>query len=130
MENSNASTATASVIQSFLPAMDQFYALKTLYESNDFGTKYSGLSGAMASALKGLGVENFTVDVGAAVPAERATVVKEEHSKDIEAGKIIRVTTPGMELKGNIIRMAEVVVSLGVAEAGSGFGKVAAKETE
>jgi len=131
MENSNAGTATASVVQSFLPIVDELKALKEQYAEDDFGKQYSGLTGAMTTALKALGVEEFTATVGGPVDPQRMNISKEEHSKETEKGMIIRVEKVGLELNGNIMRLAEVVVSLGAAEAGTGFGsKEVAKEEE
>jgi molecular chaperone GrpE (heat shock protein) len=75
----------------------------------------------MNAALKALGVEELTVEVGATAD-DKVTVVGEEHSKDFEKGTIVRPGKVGMELKGNVLRLPEAVVSLGAAVAGTGFG--------
>ena len=114
LETSNVGTATATIVQSFLPVMDEFNALREPYQDDVFGTKYLGLVGAMNAALKSLGVEEFSVEAGSSTPpVSRVTVVGEEPSEEFEKGAVIRTVKAGMELDGNVMRMAEVVVSSG-----------------
>jgi molecular chaperone GrpE (heat shock protein) len=122
MENSNAFSETANVVTSFLPIYDELMALRDMYQEDDYGKQYTGLTGAMNTAFKALGVEEVTVEVGTTTDEGKVTVVSEEHSKDYPKGTILRTGKVGLELKGNILRLPEVVVSLGAAEAGTGFG--------
>lgn len=116
MQSSNKETAVAAVVQNFLPVLDNLVDLKAKYGADDFGAKYAGLTGAMAGALKELGVKEYTVAEGDAVDAQRVTVVNEEHSSDVAKGSVIRPVSVGMELAGNVMRMAQVVASLGESE--------------
>lgn len=105
--------AVASVLQNFLPVLDSFEELEEKYGSDDFGKSFSALGGTMRAALKELGVEEYSVKEGEKVNKQRVTVIEEEYSNDFEKDTIIRPIAMGMELQGNVMRMAECVASLG-----------------
>jgi hypothetical protein len=46
MQSSNKEASKASVIQNFLPVMDELLTIKSEIGDTDFGQKYGGLSGA------------------------------------------------------------------------------------
>mmetsp|Transcript_25282 Transcript_25282/g.41991 ORF Transcript_25282/g.41991 Transcript_25282/m.41991 type:complete len:317 (+) Transcript_25282:226-1176(+) len=118
MQSSNKETAVAGVVQNFLPVMDDLQLLKTELDGDDFGAKYAGMAGNLMGALKELGVEEFSAEIGDVVNAQRMTVVDEEVSTDgsVAKGSILRPVSAGMELAGNVMRMAQVVTSLGSAD--------------
>ena len=103
----------ASVLEKFLPVLDDFSMLETKYGEHDFGKSFNALGGAMRGAFKELGVTEYTVEVGSKVDRQRVNVVGEEYSEEFDKDTIIRPVTMGMELQGNVIRMAECVASLG-----------------
>ena len=59
-------------------------------------------------------MEQFTVSEGDVIDKRRMEVVEEEYSAAIVKGSVIKPITMGYELKGNVIRLAQVVGSLGV----------------
>jgi molecular chaperone GrpE (heat shock protein) len=132
MQSSNKETAVAAVVQNFLPVLDELKTLKEAYGEDEFGSKYAGLTGAMLGGLKELGVEEFTVAEGDAVNPQRVSVVEEEFSEEVEKGSIIRPVSMGMEVAGNVMRLAQVVASLGSESesAGSDDGAHAAAEAD
>lgn len=58
----------------------------------------------------------LTVEVGSKMDTRFCKVVGEEVSEDGEAGVILRVEKGGYEVAGNVIRLAEVVVSVAKEE--------------
>lgn len=110
MNSSSKSSATATILADFLPVYQKMDELKNKYSSDDFGSKYGGLS--IATSFEKMGVREFSVLEGEIVEGNRVTVIDREYSnfdKDI----VIRQTNPGMELDGNVIRAAECIASLG-----------------
>jgi molecular chaperone GrpE (heat shock protein) len=116
MQSSNKEASKASVIQNFLPVMDELLTIKSEIGETDFGQKYGGLSGAMSFALKELGVVEYTVAAGDAVNPQKVATIEEEYSDSIPKGSVIRPVSMGMELAGNVMRLAQAVVSLGPAQ--------------
>jgi molecular chaperone GrpE (heat shock protein) len=98
----------------FVSLYDRLNELKEKYAGDDFGTKYNGLT--MKPTFSKMGVEEYTVEVGAEVDNFRMTVVESEHSSEYAKDTVIRSVTMGMELEGNVIRPAECVASLGTEE--------------
>lgn len=113
MQSTNKDTSVASVLTNFIPVLDDLRALKAEYDTDEFGSKYSGLAGAMMASLKELGVEEYSYSVGDVAVAERVSVVDEEYSTEVPKGSVIRPVSMGMDLSGNVMRLAQVVVSLG-----------------
>lgn len=74
----------ASVLQDFLPILDDLEALEEKYGNDDFGKSFSALGGAMRTALKELGVEEYSVKEGDTVNKQRVIVVEEEYTEDFE----------------------------------------------
>lgn len=113
MNSSSREVAVASVLQSFLPIMDDFEELEQKYGNDDFGKSFSALGGTLKSAFKELGVQEYSVKEGDQVNKQRITVVEEEYSDEFPKDTVIRPVAVGMELQGNVMRMAECVASLG-----------------
>lgn len=119
------SASRASVLQSFLPVLDELETLRQQYESNGFAkTLNSGLRSELDKALKELGVTEYMVDsgqtiMGSNVAAGRVVAVEEEYSEEYGQGTVIRQLKSGLEIKGNVIRPAEVVGSLGQESSGA-----------
>lgn len=116
----NTSASRASVLQAFLPVLDELETLGQQYESNGFArTLNSGLRSELDKALNELGVTEYRVESGQAimggsnVAAGRVVAVEEEYSEEYGRGTVIRQLKSGLEIKGNVIRPAEVVGSLG-----------------
>jgi len=113
LNSSNKYSATASILAEFLPILDRLTLLRDKYDQDDFGKQYSALPGAMKTAFTALGVAEYTVNTGDAIDKSRMAVIEEEHSEEYPKNKVIRPIALGVELQGNVIRMAEVVGSLG-----------------
>jgi molecular chaperone GrpE (heat shock protein) len=73
----------------------------------------------MSFALKELGVVEYTVAAGDAVNPQKVATIEEEYSDSIPKGSVIRPVSMGMELAGNVMRLAQAVVSLGPARTGT-----------
>ena len=93
---------------------DQLNELKEKYADDEFGAKYSGLT--MKPTFEKMGVEEYTVEVGAKVDDIRMKVVESEYSLEYAKDSVIRLVAMGMELEGNVMRPAECVASLGTEE--------------
>jgi len=108
-------SAKANIIKSFLPNLDYLREIADeTYADNEFAKSYKALKNDFENALKGMDLTDFTVDVGSQVDRSRCTVVEEEVSNEYsDADVILRVNKIGYEVSGQIIRMAEVVVSKG-----------------
>lgn len=109
----NKSTATAVVLQNFLPVLEQLRESKTKYENDEFGQKYSALSSDFEKVFADMGVTEFTVSEGDKADARRIVTVEEQYSETIAQGCVIKPLQVGVELDGNVMKMAEAVVSLG-----------------
>jgi len=124
------SAARASVLQSFLPALDEMEMIGIKYEGNSFAsTLQSGLTTEFQNNLMELGVSNYDVQVGEDVVMGRVVAVQEQYSEEIGKGKVITPLKSGLEIQGNIVRPAECVASLG-SEAAAAAAAAAAKEEE
>ena len=115
MNTSSRSSATASVLTEFLPVYDQLNAMKTAYADNEFGNKFSGLT--MSPVFSKFGVEESVVAVGDAVDG-RMNVVETQYSQEFAKGTVMEVTgsDTAVVLEGNVMKMVDVVASLGVEE--------------
>jgi len=105
--------ARASVIQSFLPVLDELDMLGSKYKGNSFASTLGALGTGFRSSLQELGVTEYTVEVGSKLDVERVLAIEEEHSDEFSAGTVISPVKLGLEIQGNVIRPAECVVSLG-----------------
>lgn len=118
------SAARATVMQTFLPVLEELDAVGAKYEGNDFAKSLdSGLSSAFKNSLGELGVVEYVVEIGSKLDIGRVVAVEEEHSAEFAKGTVIRALKPGLEISGNVVRPAEVVGSLGEEKAGAGFAK-------
>ena len=109
--------ARASIVQRFLPVMDELNALREEYGEDAFGKQYDQLRWDMDNVLqKNLEVESFTATVGGAVNRLRHAVSGYEYSNKYPEGSVIKAVKAGLEVKGNIIRQAECIVSKGSEE--------------
>jgi len=108
------SAARASVLQSFLPALDEMDVIGAKYEGNAFaGTLQSGLTMEFQNNLQELGVSEFGVESGDDVVMGRVVAVEEQFSEEFGKGTVITSLKSGLEIQGNIVRPAECVASLG-----------------
>ena len=126
----NKLVAMASVLQNFLPVVDELKSLTEKYEGDEFAKKYGALSSDFNSALKNMGVTEYEVAAGDAADAGRVTAVEEVHSDDVAKGIVISVVNSGYEMDGNIMRMAGAVVSLGPEAAVEAAAEESAEESE
>ena len=113
LQSSNKYAATAGVLTEFLPVLDRLQALREQYDADEFGAKYSALAGGLRAAFTEMGVTEYTVNEGEPVEKSRVVVVDSEYSETVEKDTVLRPVAIGMELQGNVVRMAECVASLG-----------------
>jgi len=113
LQSSNKYAATAGVLTEFLPVLDRLQALREQYDNDEFGAKYSALAGGLRAAFTEMGVTEYTVNEGEPVDKSRVVVVDSEYSETVEKDTVLRPVAIGMELQGNVVRMAECVASLG-----------------
>lgn len=124
------SAATASVLQSFLPALDEMEVIGARYEGNSFaGTLQSGLTLEFQTNLKELGVSEFGVESGDEVVMGRVVAVEEQFSEEFGKGTVITPLKSGLEIQGNVVRPAECVASLG-SEAAAAAAEEEEEEAE
>ncbi|CAJ1955349.1 unnamed protein product [Cylindrotheca closterium] len=114
MNSSNKSSATASVLSEFLPLYDKFVSMREQYADTEFGSKYGYLT--IVDAFDKMGVTEYSLETGQDVDAYRMAAVESEYSTEIAKDKVIRPVAAGLELKGNVIRPAQCVVSAGPEE--------------
>lgn len=124
----NKSAARATVLQSFLPVLEELDVVGQRYEGNAFAkTLDAGLRSELDNALGELGVSEYAVESGQAMDVGRVVAVEEEYSEEFAKGTVIRAVKSGLEISGNVVRPAEVVGSLGSesaeAEAEEGAGE-------
>jgi molecular chaperone GrpE (heat shock protein) len=113
LNTSNRSSSTAALLTKFLPTMDKLEELRAKYGEDSFGKQYNALPGTLMAGFSAMGVADFSVSAGEKMDAERMVAVAEEHSAELPARTVIREVSSGLQLEGNVIRMAECVVSLG-----------------
>jgi molecular chaperone GrpE (heat shock protein) len=113
MNASSKSGATADLLTQFLPVLDKLVELRETYGEDEFGKQYNAVAGDMKGAFSKMGVTEFAVETGGAVDKTRMVVVDSEYSEEHAVDTVIRAVVGGMELEGNVIRMAECVASLG-----------------
>ena len=112
------SAARASVLRSFLPALDELDVLGTKYGGNAFAKTFdAGLRSELESSLADLGASAYGVPAGESIlDVGRVVAVGQEHSAEYARGTAIRMVKAGLEISGNVVRPAEVVGSLGREE--------------
>ena len=110
----NKMAARASVLQTFLPVLDELDVVGKKYEGNSFAsTLDSGLRSELQTSLNDLGVSEFNVEVGDTIDSGRVVAIEEVYSDEAKKGTVISVLKSGLEISGNAVRPAEVVGSLG-----------------
>eukprot|EP00984_Skeletonema_dohrnii_P028188 scaffold18082_cov74-Skeletonema_dohrnii-CCMP3373.AAC.2 len=125
------SAARASVLQSFLPALDEMDVIGAKYEGNAFaGTLQSGLTMEFQNNLQELGVSEFGVESGDDVVMGRVVAVEEQFSEEFGKGTVITSLKSGLEIQGNTVRPAECVASLGSEAAAAAEEEEAAAAAE
>lgn len=113
MANSNQDTNMATILRSFLPVKDKLDMLRQSYGEDEFGQAYVALAGNFNTCLAEMGVTDYTVSPGDPVDRRRVVVVEEEYSTEFAKDTVVQPLKLGLELKGNVIRLAECVGSLG-----------------
>lgn len=113
LNSSNKSACTAAVLTKFLPVLDQLTELREAYSEDEFGKQYGALTSDLKGAFSKLGVTEYTIATGDPVDKSRVAVIESEYSTEHEADTVIRPVALGLELQGNIVRMAKCVASLG-----------------
>ena len=117
LQSSNKYTATAAILTEFLPALDALNSMKERYEANEFGKMYNALPDAVRSGFTSMGCTEYSIETNAIYDPNRMTIIDSEPSTTLPKDCIIRTIVPGMELQGNIIRLATVVTSSGSGDA-------------
>jgi len=105
--------ARASVLQEFLPVLDELQAADQKYAGNNFADNYSKLSANFKKVLEDLEMSDFNPEIGTKIDTRRCNVVDKVYSEEIGKDCVVSARTIGYELQGNVMRMAEVVSSLG-----------------
>lgn len=100
-----------------MPIVDSVETLREKYGEDSFGKQYNAVSGSVKSALSELGVTSFEIKAGDVIDDPRKIdVIESQYSTEYpKKGSVIQVISNGMELKGNIVRPAKCIVSLGVS---------------
>ena len=119
MNSSSRSSVVANILAQFLPVMDKLNELKAKYGEDPFGSQYGALPGALNTVFTSLGVTEFIVQPGEPVDETRMLVEAEEYSEEFAVKTVIRTTSGGIELDGNVIVPASCVASLGSQSEGS-----------
>lgn len=115
--NNNQLAAKANILQSLLPNLDELNYISQTANESEFAQSYIALRNDFANSLSSMGVTSFTVEVGTQMDTRRCHVLSEQVCEDVEeAGIILGVEFEGYEVDGNVIRLAEVVVSKGKEE--------------
>lgn len=103
----------ANVLRSFLPVKETLDTLRQEYADDEFGKAYVALVGNFNTALAEMGVTDYTANPGETIDRTRVLAVEEEYSTEFAKDTVIQPLKLGLELKGNVIRLAECVASLG-----------------
>jgi molecular chaperone GrpE (heat shock protein) len=113
LNRGNEFSATAGILANFLPVLDKLTELRETYGEDEYGKQYNALAGAMKSAFSKMDATEVTLAVGDKIDTTRMVVVDSEYSNDHAVDTVLRPVAMGMELQGNVIRLAECVASLG-----------------
>jgi molecular chaperone GrpE (heat shock protein) len=113
LQSTNKFSATAAVLSEFLPIMDKLMALREKYGEDEFGKMYNALPGAIKTGFTSMDCTEYEVAANEPVVTTRMVVVASEPSDTVPNDSVIRTVVPGMELQGNMMRLAQVVVSSG-----------------
>lgn len=105
--------AKANVIQSFLPNLEYLNTLSNELKDDDFARSYDALGKEFENTLKSMDLLSFTYETGEIVDEKRCAIVNEIYNEENVKGTVLDVTSLGYEVNGQIIRKADVTVSLG-----------------
>lgn len=122
LQSTNKYSATAAVLSEFLPAMDTLMSLREKYGDDEFGKMYNALPGAIKSGFTSMDCTEYEIAANEPFVASRMVVVASEPSDTVPKDCVIRTVVPGMELQGNMMRLAQVITS-----SGSGNAEVASE---
>jgi molecular chaperone GrpE (heat shock protein) len=117
LQSTNKYSATAAVLSEFLPVMDKLMVLREKYGEDDFGKMYNALPGAIKAGFTSMDCTEYEITANEPVVSSRMVVVASEPSETVPKDCVIRTVLPGMELQGNMMRLAQVVASSGSADA-------------
>lgn len=111
-KESNRFSSRAAVVSKVLPILDELEELEAKYdpEVNDYKALRSDLENVLRDKLD---MTDYEGVVGDEYNLVRYTCVGEEYSEELAKDLIIRSVKSGLEIKGNVLRPAEVVKSLG-----------------
>jgi len=109
----NKFVSRAVVLQEFLPVLDELQAADQKYAGNNFADNFSKLSSNFKKVLEELEMSDFSPEIGTKIDTLRCNVVDKVYSDEIGKDCVVSARTIGYELQGNVMRMAEVVSSLG-----------------
>jgi len=107
----------ARKIEPFLAVMDELAALEGTFsdDTEKVAKQFGSLGRDLQTNLGKVGLKSFGAEIGSdRYIISRYTAISKEYSDTIPEGYITKVLVEGLEIEGNIVRDAEVVVSLGV----------------
>lgn len=125
LQSTNKFSATAAVLSEFLPIMDKLMVLREKYGEDEFGKMYNALPGAIKAGFSSMDCTEFEIAPNEPVATNRMVVISSEPSDTVPKDCVIRTVVPGMELQGNIMRLAQVVASSGSENSETASGAVA-----
>jgi len=105
--------AKATVVREFLPVLDDLQALGDTFQGNSFAQGYSTLAWNLDQAFKDMDVEEIHAQPGDAFDTNTMNVVQERYSDRVPKGCVIQQLSKGFQIKGNLMRLVHVVISLG-----------------
>lgn len=108
--------ARASAVQNFIPILDELTQLSEENADVEFAKAYSALKWNLESVFEELEVTKVTAAVGDKVNKGRMAVVGKEYSDSLDEDTVMKEVKPGLEIKGNVMQLVEVVISLGSEE--------------
>jgi len=102
--------AKADVIKSFLPNLDYLNTIAAELTEDEF---YKALGKDFESTLESMELLSFSVELGSIMDEKRCSIVSEEYNDENEKGTVLRVEKLGYEVSGQVILMADIVLSKG-----------------
>ena len=125
----NRFSSRAAVVTKVLPVLDELMELEGRFDPEING--YKALRWDFQNALtEKLDMSEYGAEVGDEFNFIRYKAVSEEYSDAFPKDSIISVVKSGLEIKGNVLRPAEVVRSLGKEEAPEEADEETVEETE
>lgn len=120
----------ASAVKNFIPVLDKLQELSQKYEEVDFAKPYNALGSNFRNSFTELNVVEFEMKSNEIADPNKVKRISEEYSDEYAKGTVIHQEKSGLELQGNVIKLAECVVSLGsekeaIAEAEAKAKKIA-----